>query len=101
MADKKSAAKKPASIPPAARKAAAKKEADAKKFEDAKKAPTTTASEKIQGDELDMKARFREALEKKNSNKHASAEGAEHDGSEKSHGATGPTMAPEFRRKSI
>ena len=49
----------------------------------------------------DMKAKFREALEKKKGKHHATAEGAEHDGSEKSHGANGPTQAPEFRRKSI
>lgn len=49
----------------------------------------------------DMKAKFREALEKKNNKSHATAEGAEHDGSEKSHGATGPTQSPEFRRKSV
>jgi hypothetical protein len=49
----------------------------------------------------DMKAKFREALEKKKDKHHATAEGAEHDGSEKSHGANGPTQAPEFRRKSI
>lgn len=48
-----------------------------------------------------MKAKFREALEKKNGKQHATAEGAEHDGSEKSHGATGPTQSPEFRRKSV
>ena len=52
-------------------------------------------------DKTDMKAKFREALEKKKGKHHATAEGAEHDGSEKSHGAAGPTMAPEFRRKSI
>lgn len=50
---------------------------------------------------VDMKAKFREALNKKNSNKHASAEGVERDGSEKSHGADGPTGAREFRRKSV
>ena len=49
----------------------------------------------------DMKAKFREALEKKKGKQHATAEGAEHDGSEKSHGATGPTQSPEFRRKSV
>ncbi|KAA1400179.1 hypothetical protein ASC61_13000 [Aeromicrobium sp. Root344] len=49
----------------------------------------------------DMKAKFREALEKKKGKHHATAEGAEHDGSEKSHGANGPTQSPEFRRKSI
>ena len=52
-------------------------------------------------DKVDMKARFREALEKKNASKHASAEGVERDGSEKSHGADGPTSAREFRRKSV
>lgn len=49
----------------------------------------------------DMKAKFREALEKKKDKHHATAEGAERDGSEKSHGANGPTQSPEFRRKSI
>jgi hypothetical protein len=49
----------------------------------------------------DMKAKFREALDKKKSKTHATAEGADHDGSEKSHGATGPTTSPEFRRKSV
>lgn len=48
----------------------------------------------------DMKAKFREALEKKNHRHHATAEGADHDGSEKSHGANGPTGPREFRRKS-
>ena len=49
----------------------------------------------------DMKAKFREALDKKKNQSHATAEGAEHDDSEKSHGATGPTTSPEFRRKSV
>lgn len=48
-----------------------------------------------------MKAKFREALDKKNASKHASADGVERDGSEKSHGADGPTGAREFRRKSV
>ena len=52
-------------------------------------------------DKTDMKAKFREALDKKKDKHHATAEGVEHDGSEKSHGANGPTQAPEFRRKSI
>lgn len=52
-------------------------------------------------DKVDMKAKFREALEKKNNRSHATAEGVEHDGSDKSHGATGPTEAREFRRKSV
>ncbi len=66
-----------------------------------KAAPARKGASKAEGGESDMKARFREALEKKSASKHASAEGVEHDGSEKSHGANGPTMAPEFRRKSI
>jgi hypothetical protein len=74
----------------------AKKSAPGKKAAPARKSAPSAA-----GGESDLKAKFREALEKKNASKHASAEGAEHDGSEKSHGATGPTMAPEFRRKSI
>jgi hypothetical protein len=49
----------------------------------------------------DMKAKFREALEKKQKHKHATAEGAEHDTSEKSHGADKPIEVKEFRRKSI
>jgi hypothetical protein len=49
----------------------------------------------------DMKAKFREALEKKQKNQHATAEGAEHDTSEKSHGADKPIEVKEFRRKSI
>lgn len=48
----------------------------------------------------DIKAKFREALEKKQEHRHASAESAEHDGSDKSHGTTGQTQAPMFRRKS-
>jgi len=47
----------------------------------------------------DLKAKFREALEKKKERHHASAEGAERDGSEKSHGASKPIEQPEFRRK--
>ncbi len=49
----------------------------------------------------DMKAKFRKALEKKEKNQHATAEGAEHDTSEKSHGADKPIEVKEFRRKSI
>lgn len=49
----------------------------------------------------DMKAKFREALEKKHQHKHATAEGAEHDTSEKSHGADKPIEVKEFRRKSV
>ncbi len=49
----------------------------------------------------DLKAKMREALEKKNKKHHPSPESAEHDGSEKSHGADKPIAQPEFRRKSI
>lgn len=45
--------------------------------------------------------KFREALDRKQQRQHATAEGAEHDGSEKSHGATGPTKGRAFRRKSV
>lgn len=48
----------------------------------------------------DIKAKFRAALDKKHEHKHATADGAEHDGSEKSHGATEPTQTPRFQRKS-
>ncbi|MGA8851283.1 MAG: DUF5302 domain-containing protein [Aeromicrobium sp.] len=48
-----------------------------------------------------LKAKMREALEKKNKKHHPSPESAEHDGSEKSHGADKPIAQPEFRRKSI
>lgn len=52
-------------------------------------------------DKVDMKARFREALDKKKERHHASAEGVERDGSEKSHGADKPIEVTEFRRKSV
>lgn len=47
----------------------------------------------------DVRRKFREALERKQSRRHGSAAAAEHDGSEKSHGATVPTKGPGFRRK--
>jgi hypothetical protein len=47
----------------------------------------------------DVRAKFREALERKHQKRHASAASAEHDGSNKSHGAAGPTKGPGFRRK--
>ena len=50
-------------------------------------------------DSEDMKAKFREALDKKKHRQHASAAGADHDGSEKSHGSNRPIDQPEFRRK--
>jgi hypothetical protein len=45
--------------------------------------------------------RFREALERKQLRRHATAEAPVRDGSEKSHGAQGPTKGRTFRRKSI
>ena len=48
----------------------------------------------------DIKAKFREALEKKQERHHASAESAEHDGSDKAHGTAERTETPMFRRKS-
>jgi hypothetical protein len=48
-----------------------------------------------------LKAQFRDALQKKQNRHHATAEGAEHDTSEKSHGADKPIEVKEFRRKSI
>lgn len=50
-------------------------------------------------DSDDVKAKFRAALDKKKDRHHGSAEGADHDGSEKSHGANRPIAQPEFRRK--
>jgi hypothetical protein len=47
----------------------------------------------------DVRAKFRAALERKNRQRHASAESAEHDGSNKSHGAATPTKGRGFRRK--
>ena len=51
-------------------------------------------------DSEDIKAKFREALDKKHEKHHPTAEGVDHDTSEKSHGAGGPTESPEFHRKS-
>lgn len=53
------------------------------------------------GQNEDIKAKMREALAKKQEKHHPSDEGAEHDGSEKSHGADKPIEQAEFRRKSI
>ncbi len=53
------------------------------------------------GQNEDLKAKMREALAKKQEKHHPSDEGAEHDGSEKSHGSDKPIAQPEFRRKSI
>ncbi|MGH3470425.1 MAG: DUF5302 domain-containing protein [Nocardioidaceae bacterium] len=48
----------------------------------------------------DIRQKFRDALDAKQRRSHASAQSVSRDGSEKSHGATGPTKAREFRRKS-
>lgn len=53
------------------------------------------------GHNEDIKAKMREALAKKQEKHHPSDEGAEHDGSDKSHGADKPIEQAEFRRKSI
>jgi hypothetical protein len=47
----------------------------------------------------DVRRKFREALERKHEQQHASAKSAEHDGSNKSHGTSTPTKGPGFRRK--
>ena len=52
-------------------------------------------------DNQDIREKMREALERKKERHHATAEGAEHDGSDKSHGADGPIEVREFRRKSV
>jgi hypothetical protein len=54
-------------------------------------------------DSVDDKTRekFKAALARKRERQHASAQGVERDGSEKSHGAPGPTKPKPFRRKSI
>lgn len=48
----------------------------------------------------DIRRKYREALERKQQHKDPSADTASNDGSSKSHGATGPTQARIFRRKS-
>jgi Family of unknown function (DUF5302) len=47
----------------------------------------------------DVRRKFREALDRKHEQQHASAASAEHDGSHKSHGTATPTKGPGFRRK--
>jgi hypothetical protein len=59
-----------------------------------------TAAEAAVSAQDETKRRFREALEHKHHQRHATAEAAGKDGSEKSHGATGPTKSRTFRRKS-
>ena len=60
----------------------------------------TSPSESVSEEEL-TRRRFREALELKQKRRHASAEAVVRDGSEKSHGAQGPTKGRTFRRKSV
>lgn len=48
-----------------------------------------------------IRQKFRQALARKQGRQHASARGAEHDGSDKSHGAASPTQGKPFRRKAI
>lgn len=63
---------------------------------------TEAGMDSASGTESDeTKRKFREALDRKQHRHHASTEGAERDGSEKSHGAQGPTKGRTFRRKSI
>lgn len=51
----------------------------------------------------ETRRKFREALDRKHQRQHAhaTAEAAEHDGSDKAHGAQAPTKSPQFRRKAI
>ncbi|MFS0886966.1 DUF5302 domain-containing protein [Aeromicrobium sp. 179-A 4D2 NHS] len=51
-------------------------------------------------DTEDLKAKMREALDRKKEHHHPTAEGVEHDGSDKSHGAAESLDKPEFHRKS-
>lgn len=62
-------------------------------------ASAASSDETVPEDETRRK--FRAALQRKQQHSHATAEGAEKDGSEKSHGATGPTKGRTFRRKSV
>src|ERR1700712_15944 len=57
---------------------------------------STVDDEAISEDET--RRRFREALDRKQQQHHASAEAAARDGSDKSHGAQGPTKGRTFRR---
>jgi hypothetical protein len=51
--------------------------------------------------EDETRRRFREALDRKQHQQHLTAAGAGQDGSQKSHGAAGPTKGRNFRRKAI
>ena len=52
-------------------------------------------------DEDETRRKFREALDLKQKRHHATAAAVVSDGSEKSHGAQGPTKGRTFRRKSV
>jgi hypothetical protein len=60
----------------------------------------STADQETAGED-ETRRRFREALDRKQKQHHATAEAAARDGSEKSHGAQGPTKGRTFRRKSV
>jgi len=60
-----------------------------------------TVSDEAGPGEDETRRRFREALEMKQKRRHATADAVVRDGSEKSHGAQGPTKGRTFRRKSI
>jgi hypothetical protein len=68
---------------------------------DAPPAPDKAAGGETVFDESETRRRFREALDRKRQRQHATAEAAARDGSEKSHGAQGPTKGRADRRKSI
>jgi hypothetical protein len=57
------------------------------------------AAERGSQDSDDVRRKFREALDRKAARNHASAQGAGHDGSHKSHGTPNPTQGRQFRRK--
>jgi hypothetical protein len=59
------------------------------------------APDQSEPEEDETRRKFREALELKQQRRHATSEAVVRDGSEKSHGATGPTKGRTFRRKSI
>jgi Family of unknown function (DUF5302) len=63
--------------------------------------PDHSASDETAPDEDETRRRFRAALELKHKRRHVSAEAVVRDGSEKSHGAQGPTKGRTFRRKSV
>jgi hypothetical protein len=71
-------------------------EDDSEPVEEAMAAPQTGDAKND-----DLRAKFKQALDQKHKQQHATAAPAEHDGSEKGHGASGPTKERAFRRKAI